>query len=158
MEPYQETSESKLPSRRLVRKTPLSEVDEKHSGSQIEHVEQTPVDAPVTVNSAIGNSALFASVGTSSEIAEPRAKQPRIGERVYPSPLPMPIPSTPHSQNIAETAQQVDDFVQDPEDEKEEMMLVTAVAPGPHSEGCLLAGARRENLSVLPRMVHSHRS
>ena len=24
------------------------------------------------------------------------------------------------------------------------MMLVTTVAPGPHSEGCLLAGARRE--------------
>ena len=63
---------------------------------------------------------------------------------MYPSPLPMPIPSTPHSQNIAETVQQVDDFVQDPEDEKEEMMLVTTVAPGPHCEGCLLAGARRE--------------
>ena len=71
-----------------------------------------------------------------SETTEPRAKQPRIAERVY--------PSTPHSQNIAETVQQVDDFVQDPEDEKEEMMLVTTVAPGPHSEGCLLAGARRE--------------
>ena len=56
----------------------------------------------------------------------------------------MPIPSTPHSQNIAETVRQVDDLVQDPEDEKEEMMLVTTVAPGPHSEGCLLAGARRE--------------
>ena len=63
---------------------------------------------------------------------------------MYPSPLPMPIPSTPHSQNIAETVRQVDDLVQDPEDEKEEMMLVTTVAPGPHSEGCLLAGARRE--------------
>ena len=56
----------------------------------------------------------------------------------------MPIPSTPHSQNIAETVRQADDLVQDPEDEKEEMMLVTTVAPGPHSEGCLLAGARRE--------------
>ena len=63
---------------------------------------------------------------------------------MYPSPLPMPIPSTPHSQNIAETARQVNDLVQDPEDEKEEMMFVTTVAPGPHSEGCLLAGARRE--------------
>ena len=62
---------------------------------------------------------------------------------MYTSPLPMPNPSTPLSQNIAEAVQQVDDFVQDPEDEKEEMMLVTTVAPGPHSEGCLLAGARR---------------
>ena len=46
MEPNQETSESQLPSRRLVRKTPPSEVDEKHSDSLIEHVGQTPVDAP----------------------------------------------------------------------------------------------------------------
>ena len=56
----------------------------------------------------------------------------------------MPIPSTPHSQNIAETVQQVDDFVLDPGDEKWAMMLVTTVAPGPHSEGCLVAGAQRE--------------
>ena len=56
----------------------------------------------------------------------------------------MPIPSTPHSQNIAETVRQVGEFVEDPEDEKEEMMLVTTVAPGPQSEGCLLAGAQRE--------------
>ena len=35
MEPNQETSESQLPSRRLVRKTPPSEVDVKHSDSQI---------------------------------------------------------------------------------------------------------------------------
>ena len=79
-----------------------------------------------------------------NETTEPHGKQPRIGERVYPSPLQMPIPSTAHSQNIAKTLRQVDDLVQDPEDEKEEMMLVTTVAPGPHSEGCLLAGARRE--------------
>ena len=64
----------------------------------------------------------------------------------------MPIP-TLHSQNIAETVQQVDD-VQDPEDEKAEMMLVTTVAPGPHSD-CWFS---ERNLSVLPRMVHSHRS
>ena len=51
-----------------------------------------------------------------SETTEPRAKQPRIGERVHPSPL------------TAETVPQVDDFVQDPEDEKEDMMLVTAGA------------------------------
>ena len=44
----------------------------------------------------------------------------------------------------AETVRQVDDLVQDPEDEKEEMMLVTTVAPGRHSEGCLLAVARKE--------------
>ena len=96
-----------------------------------------------------------------NETTEPRAKQPRIGERVYPSPLPMPIPFTPHSQNIAETVRQVDDLVQDPEDEKEEMMLVTTVAPGPHSEGCLLAGARREiyihllQNGPLPQVVRS---
>ena len=46
MKPDQETSESKLPSRWLMRKTPPSGVDEKHSDSQIEHVGQTPVDAP----------------------------------------------------------------------------------------------------------------
>ena len=34
--------------------------------------------------------------------------------------------------------------MEDPEDEKEEMTLVTTVALGPHFEGCLLAGARRE--------------
>ena len=39
-----------------------------------------------------------------SETTEPREKQPRIGERVYPSPLPMPIPSTPLSQHIGETS------------------------------------------------------
>ena len=149
METNQETSESQLPSRWLARKTP-SEIGEKHSGSQIEHVEQTPVDAPsqstVQLETAPFSPVLepVSKPTQLSEIAEPRAKQPRIGERVYPSPLPMPIPSTPLSQNIAETAQQVDDCVQDPEDEKEEMMLVTAVAPGPHSEGCLLARARRE--------------
>ena len=45
---------------------------------------------------------------------------------------------------LAETVPQVGEFVEHPEDEKEEMMLVTTVAPKPHSEGCLLAGARRE--------------
>ena len=63
---------------------------------------------------------------------------------MYPSPLPMPVPSTPLSQHIAETVRLVGESVEDPEDEKEEMMLVTTVAPGPHSEGCLLAGDRRE--------------
>ena len=72
----------------------------------------------------------------------------------------MQIPSTPHSQNIAETVRQVDDLVQDPEDEKEEMMLVTTAAPGPHSEGCLLAGDRREFIHLhqngpLPQVVSS---
>ena len=56
----------------------------------------------------------------------------------------MPIPSTPLSQHIAETVRQVGESVEDSEDEKEEMMLVTTVALGPQSEGCLLAGARRE--------------
>ena len=46
MESNQETSKSQLLSRRLMRKTPPSGVDEKHTDSQIEHVEQTPVDAP----------------------------------------------------------------------------------------------------------------
>ena len=123
MEPNQETSESQLPSRRLVRKIPPSEVDEKHSDSQIEHVGQTPVDAPSQPTVQLETTPFLpvlepVSKPTQlSETTEPRAKQPRIGERVYPSPLPMPIPSTPHSQNIAETVQQVDDFVRDPEDE-----------------------------------------
>ena len=77
---------------------------------------------------------------------------------MYPSPLPMPITSTPESPvlstpqspNRAETARQVGDLGQDHEDEKEEMMLVTAVAPGPHSEGCLLAGGRRETVPSSP--------
>ena len=30
-------------------------------------------------------------------------------------------------------------------------MLVTAVAPGPHSEGCLLAGGRREIVPSSPQ-------
>ena len=80
----------------------------------------------------------------SSETTEPRAKQTRLGERVSPSPLPMPIPSTPLSQRITETVQQVGDSVEGPGEEEEEMMPVTTVAPGPRSEGCLLAGARRE--------------
>ena len=46
MEPNQETSESQLPSRRLMRKTRPSGVDEKNPDSQIEHVGQTPGDAP----------------------------------------------------------------------------------------------------------------
>ena len=79
-----------------------------------------------------------------SETAGPCAKQPRIGERVYPSPLPMPIPPTPLSQHIAETVPQVGESVEDPEEEEEQTMLVTTVALGPRSEGCLLAGARRE--------------
>ena len=73
-----------------------------------------------------------------SETTEPRAKLRRIGERVYPSPLPMPIPSTPLSQHIAETVQQFGESVEDPEEEEEQMMLRTTVATG----GCLLAGAR----------------
>ena len=49
VEPSPETLENQLPSRRLMRKTPPSGVDEKHPDSQIEHVGQTPVD--VTTNS-----------------------------------------------------------------------------------------------------------
>ena len=107
-------------------------------------VEQTPVDAPSQPTVELETASFFSALEPVSnptqlnETTEPRAKQPRIGERVYPSPLPMPIPSTQKSQNIAETVRQVDDLVQDPEDENEEMMLVTTVA------GCLLAGARRE--------------
>ena len=63
---------------------------------------------------------------------------------MYPSPLPMPIPSTPLSQRITETVQEVGESVEGPEKEEEETMLVTTVAPEPRSEGCLLAGARRE--------------
>ena len=166
MEPNQETSESQLPSRRLMRKTPPSGVDEKHPDSQIQHVGQTPVDAPSQPSVELETTYFFPALGPVSkptqlsETTEPRAKQPRIGERVDPSPLPMPIPSTPHSQNIAETVRQVDDLVQDPECEKEEMMWVTTVALGPHSEGCLLAGAWREIYpsfpdGPLPQVVNS---
>ena len=73
---------------------------------------------------------------------------------MYPSPLPMPIPSTPLSQHIAETVRQVGESVEDLEDEKEDLMLVTTVAPGPHSEGCLLVAG--EKFIHLP-MVHSLR-
>ena len=64
----------------------------------------------------------------SSETTEPRAKQPRLGEGVYPSPLPMPSPSTPLSQRITETVQQVGESVEGPGEEEQEMMLVTTVA------------------------------
>ena len=67
MEPDQLTSESQLPSRRLVRKTPPSEVDEKHSDSQIEHVGQTPVDGPSQPTVQLETTPFFASVGTSVE-------------------------------------------------------------------------------------------
>ena len=50
----------------------------------------------------------------SCETTEPRAKQPRLGERVYPTPLPMPIPSTPLSQRTTETVQQVGESVEGP--------------------------------------------
>ena len=39
----------------------------------------------------------------SSETTELRAKQPRLGERVYPTPLPMQILSTPRTQRTTET-------------------------------------------------------
>ena len=152
MELNQKTPDNQLPSRRLVRKTPPSEVDEKHPDPRKEHVgaDVGGETGCQTANSGIRNSAFLPVLETISnptqlsEATEPRAKQPRIGERVYPSPLPMPIPSTPLSQHIAETVRQIGESVADPEDEKEEMMLVTTVATGPHSEGCLLAGARRE--------------
>ena len=67
MEPNQDTSESQLPSRRLVRKIPSSEVDVKHSDSQIEHVGQTPVDAPSQPTVPLETTPFFASVETSVE-------------------------------------------------------------------------------------------
>ena len=88
MEPNQETSESQLPSRRLMRKTPPSGVDEKHPDSQIEHVGQTPVDAPSQPTVELETASFFPALGPVSkptqlsETAEPRAKQPRIGESV----------------------------------------------------------------------------
>ena len=73
---------------------------------------------------------------------------------MYPSPFANAnyVHSTFHKTWLR-TVRQVDDLVQDPEDEKDEMMSVTTVAPGPHSEGCLLAGARRENLSIFSGVV-----
>ena len=47
MEINQITPENQFLSRRLVRKTPLPEVDEKHPDPQKEHVGQTPVDDPL---------------------------------------------------------------------------------------------------------------
>ena len=67
MEPNQETSESQLPSRRLVRKTPPSEVHVKHSDSQIEHVGQTPVDAPSQPTVQLETAPLLPVLGTSVE-------------------------------------------------------------------------------------------
>ena len=83
----QETSKSQLPSRQLMRKTPLSGVDEKHPDSLIEHVEQTPVGAPSQPTVDLETASFFPASGPVSkptqlsETTEPRAKQPRIGER-----------------------------------------------------------------------------
>ena len=66
MEPNQEMSESQLPSRRLMRKTPPSGVDEKHPDPRIEHVGQTPVDAPLQPTAKL-ETTFFASVRTSVE-------------------------------------------------------------------------------------------
>ena len=62
MKPNQETSKSQLPSRRLMRKTLLSGVDEKHPDSQIEHVKQTPVDAPSQPTVELETASFFSSV------------------------------------------------------------------------------------------------
>ena len=67
MEPNQEMSESQLLSRRLMRKTPPSGVDEKHPDSQIEHVGQTPVDAPSQPTVELETASFFSSVRTSVE-------------------------------------------------------------------------------------------
>ena len=48
VETIRETPENQLLSRRLMRKTPPSGVDEKHPDPRNEHVGQTPVDAPFT--------------------------------------------------------------------------------------------------------------
>ena len=67
MEPNQETSESQLPSRRLVRKTPRSGVDEKHPDSQIEHVGQTPIDAPSQPTVELETTSFFPALGPVSK-------------------------------------------------------------------------------------------
>ena len=139
-------------------------VDEKHPDPRNDHVVQTLADVSITASSGIGNNVFFflpvlepVSKSTQHiETTEPRAKQPRIEERVYPSPLPMPIPCIPLSQHIDETVRQFGESVEDPEEDEEQMMLVTTVVPGPRSEGCLLAGAPREMSSIFPRVVHSH--
>ena len=56
----------------------------------------------------------------SSETVEPRAKQPRLGTRVYPTPLPMPILPTPLSRRTNGTVQQVVETAEDPEEKEEE--------------------------------------
>ena len=80
MEPNQETSESQLSSRRLMRKTPPSGVDEKHPNPRIEHVEPIPVDAPLQPTVELETASFFPALGPVSkpiqlsETTEPRAK------------------------------------------------------------------------------------
>ena len=120
--------------RRLVRKTRPAKVDETHPDPRDEHVLQAPADAtpqhelptlieqlevrqPTVELETTPFVPLLEPVSKptqSSETTEPRAKQPRLGERLYPSPLPMPIPSTPLSQRVTETVQQVGESVEGP--------------------------------------------
>ena len=93
-----------------------------------EHLQMRPVSGPPQ----------------SSETTEPRAEQPRLGERVYPTQLPLSILPTPLSRRTSGTVQQVVETAEDPEEKEEEMVLVATMARGPRSEGCLLLGAQRE--------------
>ena len=102
MEPNQETSKSQLPSRRLMRKTPPSGVDEKHPDSQFEHVEHTPVDAPSQPTVELETASFFPAL-------EPVSSPTQLNETTAPRANSV----TPHSQNIAEIARQVVDIVQD---------------------------------------------
>ena len=65
--------------------TSMEQLDVRHPTVELETTPFLPVLEPVSKPTQL------------SETTEPRAKQPRIGERVYPSPLPLPIPSTPLS-------------------------------------------------------------
>ena len=102
MELNQETPENQLPSGRFVRKTPPLEVHEKHPDPRKERVGQTSVDAPLQHELPKSMEKLDVRQPTVelkkapclpvlepisnptklSEATEPRAKQPRIGERL----------------------------------------------------------------------------
>ena len=112
MELNQETSESQLPSHRLMRKTPPSGVDEKHPDSQLSMTNTS--DAPSRPTVELETTSFFPALGPVSKLSEttePRAKQPtHQRERVYPSPLPA---NSVHSTFTKHWDSSVDDLVQD---------------------------------------------
>ena len=166
VEPSQETRNSQLPSdrRRLVRKTLPSRVDGTHPDPRNEHFVQTPADAPSQHELPTSMEQLDVRQPTVEletttfcqcyNQCRNRHNLARLRNHVQNSHesesecihhhcqcqfRPLPFHNT-----SPRRFKQVGESVEDPEEEEEEMMLVTTVAPGPRSESCLLAGARRE--------------